>query len=260
MVDTPVMIDTHCHLTDPRLFGQLDEVIDRARAAGVERIITIGTDLDDARAAIALCQGRRNIYCCIGIHPNHSHQAQLEQVEHLRDLQRDPSVVALGEMGLDYHYDFAPRRRQQQFFEAQLQLASELKRAVVLHCREAVDDTLAMLGAFPEVPAVFHCFTGASSEARRILDRGYLLGFTGPVTFKKSDDLREAVRLTPLDRLLVETDAPYLSPEPLRKIKTNEPAFVMHTAQVVAALKQVEVAELGHHVLENAQRLFERRL
>src|SRR5262249_48629724 len=158
--------------------------------------------------------------CVVGIHPNYCHEIEFESIEQLRNLQTDPNVIALGEMGLDYHYNFADRARQKKFFEAQLQLAAALNRPVVIHCREAVDDTLATLRAFPSISAIFPCFTGSVDEARRILDAGYLLGFTGPITFKKSDDLREAVRITPHDRLLVETDAPYLSPEPMRKVKT----------------------------------------
>lgn len=252
------MIDTHCHLTDPRLYDQLQAVLDRAHTAGVDGMITIGTGIADAELAIRLCREHPAVHCCIGIHPNYVHQADLPDVERLGALQRDPSVLGLGEMGLDYHYNFAPRDRQRLFFEAQLQLAADLNRAVVIHCRDAVDDTLAILAQFPTIRAVFHCFTGTSDEARRIVDRGFLLGFTGPVTFKKSDDLRQAVRQAPLEAILVETDAPYLSPEPVRKIKTNEPAFVMHTAATVASLKQVELPELEHQVLENVHRLFGR--
>jgi TatD DNase family protein len=159
-------------------------------------------------------------------------------------------------MGLDYHYDFADRARQQRFFEAQLSLAAELKRPVIIHCRDAVDDTLAILRGFPTVTAVFHCFTGTSEEASRIVDAGYLLGFTGAVTFKKSDDLREAVRRTPRDRLLVETDAPYLSPEPVRKQKVNEPAFVLHVAETIAQIWGVDVEEVDRATTANVERFF----
>jgi TatD DNase family protein len=228
------MIDSHCHLTDPRLFGQLDAVIDRANQAGVTRLVTIGTDPLDDLASIALCKGRDNIRCAVGVHPNYCHEVEFSQVARLREMQKDPSVVALGEMGLDYHHHFADRATQKRFFEAQLQLASELNRPVIIHCREAVDDTLAIMKAFSAVHAVFHCFTGTSEEAKKIIEAGYLLGFTGVVTFKKSDDLRKSVALTPRDRLLVETDAPYLSPEPHRSQKINEPSLVIHTARVCA--------------------------
>lgn len=254
------MIDTHCHLTDPRLAEQLELVLEHARQSGVDTIITIGTGIDDARDAIALCHVHPELRCCIGIHPNESHHAQLSDVALLRELQSDPSVLGIGEIGLDYHYDFVPRDRQKRFFEAQLQLAADLNRSVALHCREAIDDALDILRQFSTVSAVFHSFTGTPDEARRIIDRGYFLGFTGPVTFKKSDQLRAAVTLTPLDRILVETDAPYLSPVPVRKIKTNEPAFVMHTAGVVASLKQVSLPELSAQVRSNVEHLFGRSI
>jgi TatD DNase family protein len=250
------MIDSHCHLTDPRLGSQLDAVLARANASGVTRFITIGTDIEDDQSAIALCQGRDNIRCAIGIHPNHSADADLSQVNLLRGLHTNPSVVALGEMGLDYHYDRAPRLHQRDIFVTQLQIAQEVIKPVVIHCREAVNDTLAILKDFPSVPALFHCFTGTLAEAEKILTAGYLLGFTGPVTYKKNDDLRAVVRATPLDRLVVETDAPYLTPEPMRKFKTNEPSFVIHTAQTIASIKEIALADLDAITTANVSQFF----
>lgn len=250
------MIDSHCHLTDPRLAGQLDMVLERATAAGVGRMITIGTDIDDAIKCIELCRSLENVRCAIGVHPNHCGNVPEDDLPRLRGLQSDSSVIALGEMGLDYYHEFAPRDRQHEVFEFQLELATELNRAVVIHCREATDDCLAIMRGFPRVRAVFHCFTGSVEEARKILDAGYLLGFTGAVTFKKNDALREACALVPLDRLLIETDAPYLTPEPVRKQKTNEPAFVAHVAAVVAKVKNVSLAELDRVTTENVAALF----
>jgi TatD DNase family protein len=250
------VIDTHCHLTDPRLFEQLDAVLQRGAVAGVAHIITIGTLLDDAKRCIELCWIHSNVRCAIGVHPNHSHEVDPSELPHLRELQLDPSVLALGEMGLDYHYEFSPRARQHATFEFQLQLATELNRPVVIHCRQATDDCLAIMASFPRVRALFHCFTGDRTDARKVLDAGYMLGFTGPITYKKSDELREVVKLTPLDRLVVETDAPYLSPEPMRKQKTNEPAFVMHTARMVAQLKGKSLEEFDAITTTNASRFF----
>lgn len=251
------MIDSHCHLTDARLREQLADVLRRAAANSVTRIITIGTSVADARDAIELCHARDDLRCAIGIHPNYSHEAQLDDVGTIRQLQSDPTVVALGEMGLDYHYDFADRARQRQFFEAQLALAAELRRPVVIHCREAVDDALAIMKGFPKIGgAVFHCFTGTVAEARRIIDSGYYLGFTGAVTFKKNDELRDAARFTPRDRLLVETDAPYLSPEPMRKQKVNEPALVVHVAETIARVCHASLQEVDRVTTENVTRLF----
>jgi TatD DNase family protein len=250
------MIDTHCHLTDPRLSGQLEDVIERARVAGVARMITVGTDLADDRAAIALCRGRANVRCAVGIHPNYTQHATLADVPVLRELQKDGSVLALGEMGLDYFHQFADRVHQARLFEAQLALAAEVSRPVVIHSREAIDDTLAIMRNFPGVRAVFHCFTGTAEEAERILAAGYWISFTGPVTYKKNDALREVVRRVPIDRLMVETDAPYLSPEPKRGQKTNEPALVMYTAAKVAEVRGMGLDELDRVTTENAARFF----
>lgn len=250
------MLDSHCHLTDLRLLEQLDAVLSRAAAAGVSRMITIGTDPEDNAAAIQLCRARGNLRCAIGVHPNYCHQVQEAELARLREMQADPAVVALGEMGLDYHYDFADRARQRRFFEMQLAMAEELKRPAVIHCREAVQDCLAIMCGLRAVRAVFHCFTGTIEEGERILEAGYLLGFTGVVTFKKSDDLRELIKRTPADRLLIETDAPYLSPEPMRKQKVNEPALVVYTAAAVAAVRNATVAEIDVLTTGNARRLF----
>jgi TatD DNase family protein len=250
------MIDTHCHLTDPRLFPQLDGVLSRAASAGVARMVTIGTHPADWPAVIAVCRRRANVRCAIGVHPNYCHEVDFDQLPQLRQLQADPAVVALGEMGLDYHHHYAPKDRQAKFLEWQLDLARELERPVVIHCREAIDDCLAILRNYPKLSCVFHCFTGTRSEAERILAAGYLIGFTGVVTFKNGAALRELAAAMPSDRLLVETDAPYLSPEPVRSQKTNEPSFVMHTAAVVAAARKVSLAELDALTTANASSFY----
>jgi len=250
------VIDSHCHLTDPRLLEQLDTVLVRAAEAGVVRMISIGTNIADDRAAIELCRNRSNLRCAIGIHPNYCHEAKFDEVATLRELQRDPSVVALGEMGLDYFHKLADRATQVKFFEAQLALAQALNRPVVIHSRESIDDSLAILSNFANVPAVFHCFTGTSAEATRVIEAGHLLGFTGAVTFKKNDDLREAARLAPRDRVIVETDAPYLTPEPMRKQKTNEPALVVHVAEVIADAWGTSVEEVDRVTTANVERFF----
>ena len=250
------MIDSHCHLTDPRLGSRLDAVLSRAARAGVSRMITISTSVADAIDCIDACRTRENLRCSVGVHPNYVAEEDFASLPQLRGLQASPSVVAIGEIGLDYHYGREHRDRQHQFFEAQLQIALDCNKPVVIHCREAVDDALAVLAKFPSIQGVFHCFTGTPTEARRILDAGYLLGFTGPITFKKSDGLREVVRLTPMDRLLIETDAPYLSPEPMRKEKVNEPAWVTHVASAVATLKNLTLEEVDRITTENTCQFF----
>lgn len=250
------MIDTHCHLTDPRLTEQLDAVLHRAQSAGVTRMITVGTDLEDARAAIALCRGRDFLRCVVGVHPNYSHECDLARLPELRELQKDPSVVALGEMGLDYFHQFADRKRQREVFEFQMNLAAELKRPVVIHSREAIDDTLAIMRGFPGVAAVFHCFTGSPEEAEKIIAQGYHISFTGALTYKRSDNVRESLRRCPQDRWFVETDAPYLTPEPMRKQKTNEPALVVHVAEVAAREMGMSLEEVDRLTTANAERFF----
>lgn len=250
------MIDSHCHLTYPQLASQLPLVLARAAAAGICGMITIGTNLADARSAVELCRRIENVRCAIGIHPHHATEASRDDVAAIRELQCDSRVLALGEMGLDYHYDFSPRPLQREIFVAQLELAHSLGRPIVIHCREAVDDCLAILKSFSSVPAVFHCFTGTPEEARRILDAGYLLGFTGAVTFKKSEALREVVGFVPGDRMLIETDAPYLAPEPVRKQKVNEPALLVHTACAIANIRGISLEELDVLTTANVARFF----
>jgi len=250
------MIDTHCHLTDPRLEAHLPDILNRAAAAGVSRIITIGTELNDDRRCVELCRGRENIRCVVGVHPNYVAPIDERDLAQLREIQADPSVVALGEMGLDYHYGKDTRIKQAAFFRFQLQLATEVNKPVVIHCREAVADCLAIMRDFPRVRAVFHSFTGTLAESEKIVDTGYFLGFTGIVTFKNAGELREVVRLTPVDRLFVETDGPYLSPEPMRRQKVNEPALVMHTARLVAEIKGLSVEELDAAMTRNVGQFF----
>jgi TatD DNase family protein len=250
------MIDTHCHLTDPRLVAQLDAVLQRCADAGVDRVVTIGTDVQDALDAIDLCKRKPNIRCVVGIHPNYTANTSVDDVAKIRAIQANETVVAIGEMGLDYHYKDIPPAHQRPIFEAQLQLARDVGKPVVIHCREAVDDTLAVMKPFADVPAVFHCFTGTRDEAKKILDAGYGLGFTGVITFRKNDELREIVKMTPIDRLLVETDAPYLTPEPVRKIKTNEPSFVVHTARVAADVKGIAYEEFDRVASANGSRFY----
>jgi TatD DNase family protein len=250
------MIDTHCHLTYEQLSSRLEGVLARAAAAGVERMITIGTSIADGRLAIALCRREPGIRCAVGLHPHHAASVTAEDLVALADLEGAEVVLALGEMGLDYHYDFSPRPRQQQVFIAQLELARQRGRPIVIHCREAVDDCLGILRDFEGIPALFHCFTGSREEAGRILDAGCLIGLTGAVTFKRSEQLREIAAFMPADRLVVETDAPYLSPEPFRRQRVNEPALVVHTAAAIAKARAVSLQEIDRITTANAERFF----
>lgn len=250
------MIDSHCHLTDPRLFNQLDAVLARAAAAGVTSMVSIGTGHQDSKRSVDLCRGRANLRCTVGIHPNHCDEEDLDCVNALRDETVEKSVVAIGETGLDYFHKFAPRDRQRKFFIAQLALAAERGLPVVIHARDAIDDTLAIMADAVPVSAVFHCFTGTMAEAERILAARYYMGFTGPVTYKKNDGLRAITRLVPIDRLVIETDAPYLSPEPLRGQKTNEPSFVPYVLATIATARGLPVHELDAITTANTRRFY----
>ena len=228
----------------------------RAAAAGVSRLVTISTSVADARACLATCRGRDAVRCAVGVHPTHVDDVEVGELPALRAIAADPAVVAVGEIGLDYHRGRQSRSRQIEFLEFQLQVATDLGRPLVVHCREAVDDCLAILRGIPPVRAVFHCFTGTYAEGRRILDAGYLIGFTGVVTYKNCGDLRRTAADVPADRFLVETDAPYLSPEPVRKQRVCEPALVMHTAAQVAVVRGITVAEVDVLTTRNAAALF----
>jgi TatD DNase family protein len=219
-------------------------------------MVTIGTSPSDWQPCLDVCRKYANVRCALGVHPNYCNEAELEQVGGLCALQSEPTVAAVGEMGLDYHYDSVPRDRQLQFFAAQLQIAAEFKRPVVIHSRQAIDDCLAVLKDFSIPAAVFHCFTGSTGEAKRILQAGWLIGFTGVVTFKKCEELRQIAAFAPADQILVETDAPYLVPEPHRGQKINEPALVMHTARIVALAKKVSLHEIDQITTENANKFY----
>jgi TatD DNase family protein len=250
------MIDSHCHLTDPRLSSQLNFVLMRAQFAGVRRMITIGTDLEEDAKCVELCRGRENVRCAVGVHPGYVDEEDRAELPRLREIQSDPSVVAIGEVGLDYFRGRENKARQIDFLQYQLELAKDVGKPVVIHCREAVEDCLGVLGDFPGLKMVFHCFTGTAGEARLILDAGCYLGYTGVITFKNSEQIRQAVQLTPMDRLLIETDAPYLTPEPMRKQKVNEPAMVKYVAAKVAEIKQVSVETVDRETSANAAELF----
>lgn len=250
------MIETHCHLTDPVLGNQLADVLARAKAAGVTQLVTIATSINDSHAAVALANRHGHLGCTVGIHPNHSATAAAEDVRDLAGLVDQPAVVAVGECGLDYFHSHADRKHQATVFIAQLELARQSGLPAVIHSRDAIADTLAILKTFPDVACVFHCFTGTMDEARQILDAGHLLGFTGPVTYKKNDELRSIAAMVPADRLLVETDAPYLSPEPVRGQRPCEPAMVMHVARRVSEVRGISLDQLDELTTANAHRFF----
>ena len=245
--------DSHCHVPYQ---GLGTEAIAEARAAGVTRLVNVGTDAAQSAAAIEVARAHEGVWATVGLHPHDASQG----VDTVVPLLGEDRVVAVGECGLDYHYDHSPRAVQREAFAAQVALARERRMALVVHTREAWDDTFAILDTegVPE-RTVFHCFTGGPGEARRALDRGAHLSFSGIVTFKRADDVRAAAFLCPLDRLLVETDAPYLAPVPHRG-KENRPAHLPLVGAAVAAAKGVDVAEVEDASWSAAEAVFELRV
>jgi len=250
-------IDSHCHLTSADLSSQTEATIERAAAAGVTDYVTVATDEADAARALALSEKFESVHVAAGVHPHEAGKITDGWRERLAEFAGRPDVYAVGEMGLDYHYDFAPPRQQRSVFERQLELAAELSKPVIIHCREAHADTMAVLSdARPTSPVVFHCFTGTLAEAEEIIAAGFWISLTGVVTFKKSDELREVARRIPADRMMVETDSPYLSPEPVRSRRPNEPAHVVHTGRCIAAARGETEADFAARMTENTIRFF----
>lgn len=253
------LIDSHAHLTFPELIGQVDDVLARCEAAGVERVITVGTDLADAASAIELTHrypGR--VHAAVGFHPHQADKVTEADLQAMACLWDDPAVVAAGEMGLDYHYDFADRAKQRAVFSRQLALCAPRDRPTVIHCREALDDALPILldHGYRDRRVVFHCFTGSAEEAGRIAECGWRISFTGIVTFPKSGWLHEIARTYPADQLMVETDSPYLSPVPLRGKHPNEPARVAHIAEFLANLRGTTLEDIVASTRDNSIRFF----
>ena len=256
------MIDSHCHLADETFAGDLANVVDRARAAGLERALVILEAGNDSEAAQAqrLDELWSDVRVAIGVHPHQAHQfaahpARAAEVVG-QQFDRTPTARAIGEIGLDYHYDYSPREVQQQVFRAQLQLARERQLPVVIHTREADGDTLAILGESGErVRGVLHCFTGTTALATAGLALGLHVSFAGILTFPKADALRETARRVPLDRVLVETDSPFLAPVPYRG-KRNEPAYVERVLAVLADLHGSDAAAIARRTTANFHSLF----
>lgn len=253
------LVDTHCHLDFDRFDNDRDEVVARALAAGVMQIVVPATSIENCAAVVALAEQYESVYAAVGIHPNSTAGWQDSYVGVLRDLARHKKVVAIGEIGLDYYWDRSPAVIQKRALAMQLELAAELKLPVILHNRESSGDLIAMLRqsslAGEAEAGVLHSFSADWETAVSALDLGFYLGFTGPVTFKKADDLRRLAARIPIDRLLVETDAPFLTPHPNRG-KRNEPAYVAYVAERLAPLHNMKTAEFAQQTTENARRLF----
>lgn len=258
-----MLIDTHAHLTTDRFRGRVDEIVTRARKAGVSKIISIACDLVDSKNVIELAAGYESVFPTAGIHPCYVNEITDEDWEDsLKAMAQQNPVAAIGEIGLDYYHNPPKgynekewRSLQTDFFVKQLSLAVELGLPVVIHQRESGDDVLAILKNFPDVRAVLHCFTGSREQACSALDLGHYLSFTGVVTYPKAPEVREIAEMVPDDRFMVETDSPYLAPVPYRG-KSNEPAYVTHIAAEIARVRGITEEEVAKLTTNNAENFF----
>jgi TatD DNase family protein len=251
------LFDTHAHLHFPELAADFDDVMRRARAAGVRRIVTIGTDGETSRAAVAVAERDPDVWASVGLHPHDAAAGDDALFAELERLAASPRVVALGEMGLDFFRDLSPRPAQATALRRQLALARRLRKPALIHCRDAHEEMLTILAEerVSEVGGIMHCFSGDVAIARRCLDLGLLISLAGPVTYPNARALPEVARFVPADRLVVETDCPFLPPQPYRG-KRNEPSYLVVTAARVADLRKEPLDVLGPRMVENAARLF----
>lgn len=250
------IIDSHSHIYGPRYDDDRRSVIDRAIQAGIRQLLQVGCNLEEARQVVALAEATPGIYASVGVHPHDADTVTESVLDELEKLCSHPKVLSWGEMGLDFYYDNSPREVQKKAFAAQLARVAGLDLPVVIHTRDAEPETLEILRATPPPKGGHvHCFTGSNDMAQALLEMGFHIGFTGIITFKNAKALREVVRGVPLDRMLIETDSPYLAPIPHRG-KRNEPAFVVHVAQTIADIHGVDVATVIQHTGQNFYQLY----
>jgi len=261
-----MFFDSHCHLTSEQLASQIDAVLDRAQNAKVTRVLNIADDFVSTKAAIEQAEMAQKrgfkMWSTAGVHPHNALEYSMDSDNQLRSLLDARSCVAVGEIGLDYFYDEnhpqhpgAPRELQQKVFRAQIEIALERDLPVVMHNRDAGEDLLQMISDYPNLCGVVHCFDSTVEVAHRVLELGFYLGFTGMITFKNAEVVRDVAKICPLHRMLIETDAPYLAPVPWRG-KTNEPSFVPRVAETIAMLRELSVEEIGTTTTHNAIQLF----
>ena len=253
------VIDTHCHLADTKFRDDVEDVIARASAAGVAQMISVGAigSIENDRLTVEIAEHHQNVFAVVGVHPHDAKDCTPDRIAQLRDLAASKKVVAIGESGLDFYYMHSPPAAQEASLRAHLALASELDLPIVIHCREAERRLVEIVRAtgIPPRGGVIHCFTGDSNAAREFLALGFCISFSGIITFKNSAPIREAAAIVPEDRVMVETDSPYLAPEPYRG-KRNEPAYVTRTLEMLANLRRVDAAVLAAQIVANAARVF----
>lgn len=254
------LVDTHAHLDDRAFSADLEAVIQRAQAAGVTRIITVGTDVPSSRAAVSLAERYAMVYAAVGVHPHEAKTFTEGALKDLKALTAHPKVVAIGETGLDFYRNISPKEAQLRAFHAHLQLAQELGLPVIVHDREAHAETIRELTEAAKgngLLGVLHCFSGDPAVAQAAVDLGFYISIAGPITYNKAGNLSAVARILPIDRLLLETDCPYLPPVPYRG-RRNEPAYVTYVAQAVAQVRDLSLTQIAAATTENALRLFGR--
>lgn len=256
------LIDTHSHLTFEPLAEDIEGVLSRSTEEGVTKWITVGTAPEHNERAVELARRYEHIYAAVGIHPHEAESVTGDTIAKLKQLAANEKVIAIGETGLDFHYNFSKQPNQRRVFETHLHIAREMNLPVIIHSRQAFDETLEILDNFIRLKGnlkgvVFHCFSETAKQARIILDYGFYVSFTGVVTFKNAESIREAARVVPVERMMIETDCPYMSPEPVRKQKVNEPALMIHTAKFLAELKNRELEDFAADVTNTSKSFFD---
>lgn len=253
------VVDTHCHLADKKLRDEVEDVLERAHDAGVRQIISVGAigPVENDRLTVRIAERRKSVFAAVGVHPHDASECTSDRIAELRELAGSKKVVAIGESGLDFHYLHSTIEAQEASLRRHLELAAELSLPIVIHCRDAERRMVEIVRetGMPPRGGVIHCFTGDPGAAREFLALGFHISFSGIVTFKNSAAVREAAVIVPDDRVMVETDAPYLAPAPYRG-KRNEPAFVVRTLEVLAQLRGIDTSTLGEQIIANAGELF----
>ena len=248
--------DTHAHLDDPRFQEDFAEVCERANRSGITRILNVGFDLASSKRSVQLAEDYEFIYAAIGVHPHDAAETSLETWDRLKQLAKMPKVIAWGEIGLDYYRDLSPRDKQKEVFIQQIKCANQVGLPIIIHNREAHEDVMRIIQEHPpQHGGVFHCYSGSWEMAKVLLNQGFYLSFAGPLTYKNARHTVEVAKNIPLDRFIVETDSPYLTPEPHRG-KRNEPAYVRNVVARMAELKEMPLEQIAALAMDNAQRLF----
>jgi TatD DNase family protein len=255
------LIDTHCHLGFEELAADVEGVLARSREAGVDRWVTVGTDTEQNEKAVELARKYDDVYAAVGYHPHHAKDVGEGDIARMKELAGEEKVAAIGEAGLDYHYNFSHQEAQREVFRRQLDAAREMGKPVIVHSRNAFDEAVGILDEYRGELArvVFHCYGGSAEQTEALLERGYYVSFTGIVTFKKCEDVREVAKMVPVERMMIETDCPYISPEPVRGSRPCEPAMLVHTARRLSEVLGMGYEEFARAVSRTSEEFFKLR-